>query len=78
MYDKPVSPPSTFSNAFTCSSKITLTNIRKGLVKVTFPLHLQYLHCIEQFQLDSSVLFIVHFVTLANDVTELTLPEDGC
>ena len=32
------------SKTFTCSSKVTLPNIRKGLVKVTFPSHLQYLN----------------------------------
>ena len=32
------------SKTFTCSSKVTLPNISKGLVKVTFPSHLQYLN----------------------------------
>ena len=31
------------SKAITCSSKVTLPNIRKGLVQVTLPSPLQYL-----------------------------------
>ena len=42
MYD--MSPLQYLSKTFTCSSKVTLTNIRKGLVKVTFASHLQYLN----------------------------------
>ena len=42
MYDTP--PLQYFSKTFTCSSKVTLPNIRKGLVKVTFPLPFQYLN----------------------------------
>ena len=38
------SPLQYLSKTFTCSSKVTLPNIRKGLVKVTFPSHLQYLN----------------------------------
>ena len=33
-----------FPNTFTSPSKITLPNIRKGLVKLIFPLHLLYLN----------------------------------
>ena len=36
------SPLQYLSKTFTRSSKVTLPNIRKGLVKVTFPSHLQY------------------------------------
>ena len=36
MYDIP--PLQYLSETFTCSSKVTLSNISKGLVKVTFPL----------------------------------------
>ena len=32
------------SDAFTSSSNVTLLNLRKGLVKMTFPSHLQYLN----------------------------------
>ena len=32
------------SNAFSCSSNVTLPKIRKGLVRVTFPSHLQYIN----------------------------------
>ena len=38
------SPLQYLSKTFTHSSKVTLPNIRKGLVKVTFPSHLQYLN----------------------------------
>ena len=38
------SPLQYLSKTFTCSLKVTLPNIRKGLVKVTFPSHLQYLN----------------------------------
>ena len=38
------SPLQYLSKTFTRSSKVTLPNIRKGLVKVTFPSHLQYLN----------------------------------
>ena len=38
------SPLQYLSKTFTYLSKVTLPNIRKGLVKVTFPSHLQYLN----------------------------------
>ena len=38
------SPLQYLSKTFTHSSKVTLPNIRKGFVKVTFPSHLQYLN----------------------------------
>ena len=38
------SPLQDLSKTFTHSSKVTLPNIRKGLVRVTFPSHLQYLN----------------------------------
>ena len=38
------SPLQELYKTFTRSSKVTLPNIRKGLVKVTFPSHLQYLN----------------------------------
>ena len=38
------SPLQYLSKTFTRSSKVTFPNIRKGLVKVTFPSHLQYLN----------------------------------
>ena len=41
MYD--ISPVQHLSKTFTCSSKVTLLNIRKALVKVTFATPLQYL-----------------------------------
>ena len=39
-----MSPLQDLSKTFTHSSKVTWPNIRKGLVKVTFPSHLQYLN----------------------------------
>ena len=39
-----MSPLQDLSKTFARSSKVTLPNIRKGLVKVTFPSHLQYLN----------------------------------
>ena len=33
---------------------------------------------IEQFRTDWSIPCTVKFVTLTNDVTELSSPEDGC
>ena len=38
------SPLKYLSKTFTRSSKVTLPKIRKGLVKVNFPSHLQYLN----------------------------------
>ena len=38
------SPLQYLSKTFTRSSKVTSPNIRKGLVKVTFPSHFQYLN----------------------------------
>ena len=42
MYD--ILPLQYLPKTFTCSSNVTLPNIRKGLVKVTFPLPLEYLN----------------------------------
>ena len=42
MYDIP--PLQYLCKIFTCASKVTLSNIRKGFVKVTFPSPFQYLN----------------------------------
>ena len=36
VYD--ISPKNTFPDIYSCLSKVTLSNIREGLVKMTFPL----------------------------------------
>ena len=74
------SPLQYLSKTFTRSSKVTLPNIRKGLVKVTFPSHLQYLNgSISKSLRSLKVYFRAVPLTVVANLTsaEVTLDTDG-
>ena len=69
------SPLQYLSKTFTRSSKVTLPNIRKGLVKVTFQSHLQYLNGSLSKSLRSLKVYFCAVEVTVQDVRQCTLPE---
>ena len=82
------SPLQYISKTFTRSSKVTLPNIMKGLVKVTFPSHLQYLNGFISKSLRSLKVYFRSVESAADSrgdlcadfmyYTKLTPVKDGC